>query len=102
VFVLSQDLTYRISMSYFLSPHYRIMLDGEEAGMAATEPSPGNRLKSQVFVSSPDRRELHWLDADSPLLQASVGEAVLCWNRRWILRERAERDGYIALGLEAA
>jgi hypothetical protein len=70
--------------------------------MAVAEPAPGNRFKSQVFVSSPDHRELQWLEADSPLLEAAVGEQVMCWSSRWVLRERDERDGYVALRLEPA
>ena len=56
--------------------------------------------KSQVWVRLPGRREMHWLDSDNELMRVPVGETVVCWGCRWVLRERIESEGHVSVTLE--
>ena len=68
--------------------------------MAVAEPTRDKGRKTQVLVSSPDRREMHWLDAHNELMRVPIGETVVCWGCRWIVRERVENDGHVSVTLE--
>ena len=68
--------------------------------MAVVEPTREKGRKSQVLVSSPGRREMHWLDSNNELMRVPVGETVSCWGCRWVLRERVESEGHVSVTLD--
>ncbi len=54
----------------------------------------------QVLVTALGGREYHWLPSDHELRRAGLGDSVSYRNRRWTIRERLERQGWLALVLE--
>ena len=68
--------------------------------MAVVESTRDRGRKSQVLVSSPGRRETQWLDSDNELMRVPIGETVVCWGCRWVLRERVENEGHVSVTLE--
>ena len=63
--------------------------------MAVPEPV----FQEVVTINFPGGREFHWLEADSPMRQWQVGQAVTYRGYRWLVVARAESAGSLTLSL---
>ena len=68
--------------------------------MAVERPVSVTGVNLQVLVTSPRGRDYHWLAPDHELRRAGLGDSVSFRNRRWAIRERIERRGWLTLVLE--